>query len=169
MPCLLTKGFTLDCKDIGGVLEIKVKAFSPADIADITPQTDGSVTITVSAQTGWFKYELNKEQGTLEEKSPISVENRSVAYEQTIKFALYNLSKDKQVELDLLAKNRLWVAVKTTNGTAWLVGYDLGADVTELAKSTGKALTDRNGQDITIIGRSKTPMLDCTTNYGSLA
>lgn len=170
MPCSLTKGFNLDCKDsVGGIIEIKIKAFSPADLANFTVNTDGSVTISTAGQSGWYKYELNKENGTLEEKLTTNIENRSYAYEATVKFSLYNLSKDKQIELQLVAKNRLWVAVKTQEGTAWLLGYDTGADLSEVIASTGKALTDKNGYDVTIVSRQKVQMLDCTANYNSLA
>lgn len=168
MPCALTKGFSLDCKDVGGIVEIKIKAFSPSSLSDFAPQTDGSVTIAVTSETGWYKYELNKENGTLDEKQTVSVENGTVAYEQTVKFSLYQLAKDKQVELNMLAKNRLWVAVKTQSGTCWLIGYDMGADVTETTRATGKALTDKNGYEVTIVAKSKTYMLDCTTEYDNL-
>lgn len=169
MPCALTKGFTLDCKDgVGGIVEVKIKAYSPADLANITPQTDGSVTIATAAQTGWYRYELNKETGTLEEKLTANPETRSYGYEQTLKFPLYNLSRDKQTELQLVAKNRLWIAVKTSGGTCWLLGYDLGADLTESVGSTGKSFTDKNGYDITFVSKQKVQMLDCTTAYANL-
>lgn len=169
MPCALTKGFPLDCKDaVGGVVEIKIKAFSTTNIADFVPQTDGSVTIAAASETGWYKYELNKEDGTLEEKLIAPVANRTVSYEQTLKFSLFNLSKDKQTELRLVAQNRLWIAVKTASGTCWLLGYNLGADLVESNATSGKSLQDKNGYELTFSCKSIIPMLDCTTEYNNL-
>lgn len=168
MPCALTKGFTLDCKDgVGGVKEVKIKA-RPDDLSAITVNTDGSATIGVGLRTGWYTYELNKEDGTLEEKQSLNPANRTIAYDVTLKFSMFNLTKDKQTELQLVAKNELLVAVKLNDGSAWLLGYDLGGDLTERNYISGKAIVDKNGYDVTILFKGLRPILDITTDYSTL-
>ena len=74
MPCALTQGYTLDCKEsIGG---IKAVWFIPfADVTTITEASGVVTTITKSASKVFYKYQLVKQTSSLTENITASVEN----------------------------------------------------------------------------------------------
>ena len=81
MPCALTQGYTLDCKEsIGG---IKAVWFIPfADVTTITEASGVVTTITKSAGKVFYKYQLVKQTSSLTENITASVENGTVFYAQ---------------------------------------------------------------------------------------
>lgn len=170
MPCALTKGFTLDCKTTGGIVEIKVKAM-PSSLTGIVVNTDGTATFPAPPDPltkQWYTYKLEPQMGQLDEKLSANPSNRAYSYEQTLKVPLYVLSKDKQTELKLVAQNDLLIAVKDNNGNAWLMGYSTGADLTEAIGTTGKAFEDKNGYELTFVCKNTLHLLDITTSYNNL-
>lgn len=171
MPCSLTKSFSLDCKNgVGGVKEIKVKVM-PSSLSGLTLNTDGSLTFPAPPDPltkNWYTYQLNKEDGVFTEELEKSIPNRTIQYKQTLKFSMFNLTKDKQTELKLLAQNDLLVAFKLNDGTCWLIGYNVGADLTGYSYNSGKTYIDKNGYELTISCNSNIQVLDITTEYDDL-
>lgn len=166
MPCNLTTGFSPDCREaVGGIVEFKVKAF-PITEADFTI-TSGSVNVGTGSETGWHTYKLNVEHGDLTETINASIENQTLFYQQELKFNLNNLEASKQTELNLLAKNRLVVAVKLNTGKAFLIGLFNGAQVSGGTAQSGRAMGDRNGYEITLQAKSAIPMPECS-DYNNL-
>ena len=154
MPCALTQGYTLDCKDsLGGI-----KAVWMIESGNVTAITEASgivSAITKSAGKVFRKYELVKNTGSLTETITASVENGTVFYAQELSIILNKLQANTRNEILLLAQNTLLVVVQDANDKYWLLGRTQGCDVTGGTASTGTAQGDRSGYTLTITGSEK--------------
>jgi hypothetical protein len=154
MPCALTQGYTLDCKDsLGGI-----KAVWMIESGNVTAVTEASgivSAITKSAGKVFRKYELVKATGSLTETITASVENGTVFYAQELSIVLNKLQANTRNEILLLAQNTLMVVVQDANDKYWLLGRTQGCDVTGGTAATGTAQGDRNGYTLTITGAEK--------------
>lgn len=154
MPCALTQGYTLDCKDsLGGI-----KAVWMIESGNVTAVTEASgivSAITKSAGKVFRKYEMVKATGSLTETITASVENGTVFYAQELSIVLNKLQANTRNEILLLAQNTLMVVVQDANDKYWLLGRTQGCDVTGGTAATGTAQGDRNGYTLTITGAEK--------------
>lgn len=154
MPCALTQGYTLDCKDsLGGI-----KAMWVINHANVTAVTEASgivSAITKSAGKVFYKYELVKNTGSLTETITTSVENGTVFYAQELSIVLNKLQANTRNEILLLAQSTLMVVVQDANDKYWLLGRFTGLDVTGGTSATGTAQGDRNGYTLTFTGGEK--------------
>ena len=154
MPCALTQGYTLDCKDsLGGI-----KAVWMIESGNVTAVTEASgvvSSITKASGKVFRKYELVKSTGSLTETITASVENGTVFYAQELSIVLNKLQANTRNEILLLAQNTLMVVVQDANDKYWLLGRTQGCDVTGGTAATGTATGDRNGYTLTITGAEK--------------
>jgi hypothetical protein len=154
MPCALTQGYTLDCKDsLGGI-----KAMWVINHANVTAVTEASgivSAITKAASKVFYKYELVKNTGSLTETITTSVENGTVFYAQELSIVLNKLQANTRNEILLLAQSTLMVVVQDANDKYWLLGRFTGLDVTGGTSATGTAQGDRNGYTLTFTGGEK--------------
>lgn len=154
MPCALTQGYTLDCKDsLGGI-----KAVWMIESGNVTAVTEASgivSAITKSSGKVFRKYELVKATGSLTETITASVENGTVFYAQELSIVLNKLQANTRNEILLLSQNTLLVVVQDANDKYWLLGRTQGCDVTGGTAATGTAQGDRNGYTLTITGAEK--------------
>lgn len=149
MSCLLTQGFTWDCKvESAGVKAIYLVEFNTGDTV-----TKASGEITAHSLTGgraYFKWELEKETATFTPKIMPSQTNGAVAYEADIVFKLHGLSTAKRNELKLLAKTKSRVIVRDNEDNYWLCGADTGCDMVEATTEFGTAYGDFKGTNVTL-------------------
>jgi hypothetical protein len=154
MPCALTQGYTLDCKDsLGGI-----KAVWLINHANVTAVTEASgivSAITKAANKVFYKYELVKNTGSLTETVTASVENGTVFYAQELSVVLNKLQANTRNEILLLAQATLMAVVQDANDKYWLLGRVSGLDVTGGTAASGTAQGDRNGYTLTFTGGEK--------------
>jgi len=154
MPCALTQGYTLDCKEsLGGIKAVWLIAAS--NVSAITEASGIVSAITKSAGKVFYKYELVKQTGSLTETITSSVENGTVFYAQELSIVLNKLQANTRNEIMLLAKNTLVAVVQDANDKYWLLGRTMGLDVTGGTAATGTAQGDRNGYTLTFTGGEK--------------
>ena len=80
MPCALTKGFTLDCKDsLGGVKSVRLTTLAEYLVLDPTV-VGGEIDAWGSASTVFFKYDQLKETSSMTETINASAQNGTVYY-----------------------------------------------------------------------------------------
>lgn len=149
MACLLTQGFSWDCKsDTNGVDAIYLVEFNTADT-----YTKASGEVTAHALDGgrvYFKWELEQETTSFEQKIMPSDENGSVAYEAEIKIRGYGMTTAKRNELKLMAKTRMRCIVKDNEGIYHACGLDTGVRMQETGGNFGKGYGDFKGWEITL-------------------
>ena len=147
MACLLTQGFTLDCKDaVGGIKSIHLISWSASKFT----AASGEVTATTVASGSVFTYELPKATGSMTATTNVSVENGTTFTQTDVAFKLRRLSTTKRNEMKLLAQGRCYCIVKNNNDEYFLVGNEYGCDVTALVANTGTAMGDSNGYEVTL-------------------
>ena len=152
MPCALTQGYVLDCKDsLGGMTEVLFIAK-----ADVTATTEASgviTAITKAAGKRFYKYELVKETANFVENINASVENGTVFYQQELTIVLNKLQANTRNEILLLAQSLLVAIAKDNNGKYWYLGKNNGLDITAGNSGTGTAIGDRSGYTLTFTGK----------------
>lgn len=157
MPCTITKSRALPCRDsLGGVKNIYF-----ADYGDLSPSvtvdTDGKITAWDAGDTPEFwKYEV-KNSSSLEQAVTASTENGTLYYEQTCTVVLPKLSPQTHQQVNDIAKGRPHVVVEDNNGNFLLAGLNFGCNVNGGTVSTGTAMGDLSGYNLTLMGMEPLP------------
>jgi len=159
MACALTQGRAIDCRNsTGGVEEILI-----ANFGDITIDTVAAGVITALTQAGatsFYRYSLEKENGSLVETHTGSLENGTNVYDSVLDFNTKNLTASESEELTLLDQARLFVIVKDMNGSYWTVGAYHAADKLSGTSVTGAAFGDLSGYTYSISSKESVRMLE---------
>jgi hypothetical protein len=171
MPCALTTGFTLDCKDaIGGVKSVRLTTLAEYE-ALAAVVANGKVSSWGSASTVFFKYDQLKETSSMTETINASAQNGTVYYTPEVTIVLSKLESDKRNEIKLLAQNRLVAIVETNDETPkfFVVGVTTGLEVSAGTSATGTAYADLSGYNLTLSGLEAAPMLQLDPADATLA
>lgn len=165
MACNLTRSRAEACKDtVAGIKEVYLVDFGK--LGTITLDSDGQVsnmTGDASNDLTAFKYEV-KGNNSFETNVNASRENGTVFYEQVLNITLKKLTKEDHKELKLLSAGRPHLFVVDRNDNVFLMGRVEGADVTAGTVSTGNALGDFNGYNITFTAQETTPPDFCVVD-----
>ena len=163
MPCALTNGYKLGCRDnVGGITEVRLIAFNSVT-GTIVVDGSGVVTGTFPA-SGFYKYEVPKGAGQFTETVNASTENGTIFYQQELVFPINRMTQTVRNELRLLGLNRLMAIVTDRNGKYWLLGRSNGLDVTAGTAQTGTAMGDRNGYEMTFTGMEELPCSEVSSS-----
>ena len=153
--CTITAGFGLQCKDgIGGIKKIYLNAQS-GFAGTLTIDGTTELVTNCSSEDDLYEFILPKSTGSFTEEVSSSVENGTIFYTQTVTASFYTLTALRRKQLELIAKNRLFIVVLDVNDNYWVVGYEDGAEVTAASTTTGTAKGDMNGYTITFTADSK--------------
>jgi hypothetical protein len=159
MACNLTQGRIIDCRNsTGGISEVLI-----ANFGDITIDTVAAGVLTGLTQAGatsFYRYSLEKENGSLIETHTGSLENGSNFYDSVLDFNTKNLTASENEELTLLDQAQLFVIVKDMNEKYWTVGAYYAADKLTGTAVTGAAFGDHNGYTYSITAKEKARMLE---------
>ena len=156
MPCALTQGFILDCKEsLGGVKSVRFVEFD--NVASIA-YAAGVATLTMVASKKFWKYNQVRETSSFTETITANVQNGTIFYQQEVTVIINKLAAATRNEILLLAKNRLMAIVEDMNGAFWLIGAKNGLDITSGNSATGTASGDRNGYSLTFQAMEADPI-----------
>ena len=154
MPCALTQGYNLDCKDsYGGVKDIFIMEL--ANAVTITSGAGIVTGITKAATRLFYKYNLIVNTADGNDNLTNNRENGSTIVNQTISFPINKMTVSVRNELLLLAQARLLIVLVDQNGLGWLYGRDNGMMISTISGKTGKTLADRNGYEFAFEGTEK--------------
>lgn len=158
MACALTQGRAIDCRNsTGGISEVLI-----ANFGDITIDTvlAGVLTAITPTAATFYRYSLEKENGSLIETHTGSLENGTNFYESVLEFNTKNLTASENEELMLLDQSQLFVIVKDMNEKYWTVGAYYAADKLSGTSVTGAAMGDHNGYTYSISSKEAKRMLE---------
>lgn len=152
MPCVLTTGFTLDCRDaVGG---LKSVYFIEIDNISSFTESSGTITAITKVATKVFrKYELVLDTANFEEKLTGDRKAGTIFYAQTLQIILNKLRVAVRNEIKLLAQNRLVAVVETMEGSFFLLGKAQGLMLNAATAGSGTAMSDRNGYQLDFDGQ----------------
>lgn len=171
MPCALTTGFTLDCKDaIGGVKSVRLTTLAEYE-ALAAVVANGKVSSWGTPSTVFFKYDQLKETSSMTETINASAQNGTVYYTPEVTIVMSKLESDKRNEIKLLAQNRLVAIVETNDETPkfFVIGVTTGLEVSAGTSATGTAYADLSGYNLTLSGLEAAPMLQLDPADATLA
>jgi hypothetical protein len=154
MPCALTQGYALDCRDsLGGITEVY---FIEKGNVSSTTEASGVITaITKGSGKVFRKYELVPGTSSLTENINANVQNGTVFYAQELSIILNKLQANTRNEILLLAQNTLVAVVGDNNGKYWYLGKVSGINMSGGNGATGTAQGDRSGYTLTFSASEK--------------
>lgn len=151
MACLLTQGFTLDCRDgIGGIKEVYI-----IELANVSSYTESSGTVSaITKTTGskFRKYQLNRETSNATENITGSETNGTLFYTQNVTIVINKRNATIRNEIMLLAKNNVVIVTGENSGRYFLYGRTQGLQLVTGESGTGTAWGDRNGSSLPFAG-----------------
>jgi hypothetical protein len=161
MSCDIGHGRLETCKDsVSGLDAIYFINFGIAP-EDVTIDVDSVVT-EITGVTELYKYEL-KGANSFEQTIQTSRDNGTTYFEQVIVAQLKKQDITTHKTIKLLAYGRPHIVVRTRSNNYFIVGLERGADMTAGTISSGTALGDFNGYNLTFTGMENSPanFLDC--------
>ena len=157
MACALTRSRAEACKDVvAGIKEVYFADFGALGTVTLTDDEITNMTGDSSNNITLHKYEV-KGNNSFETTVNASRENGTVFYEQTLNITLKKLTKEDNKELKLLAAARPHIIIVDKNDNVFMMGLKEGADLTAGTVSTGNALGDFNGYNLTFTAQETSP------------
>ncbi len=175
MSCYISQGVSLnECSDsIGGIQAIFIAGGSGTTTGGLTGYTydaDDQITgITGTSGTTLYKFSLKRGTSSLTQNIQKSFENGTVFFEQVLEAVLFKYDADKRLILESLAqKDNLQIIAVDQNNVYYMCGQVRGMYVSGGAATSGLALGDRNGMNITFTGQEPVParVIACSTDAG---
>jgi hypothetical protein len=174
MSCDIANGRVEACKDaISGLLNIYFINYGDLPVPTASNPTYDAINTDVietwvpDAQLSLYKYELKGANG-FEQTIQTSRDNGTTFFEQvlTVQLKKQDIATHKNVKM--LAYGRPRIVVETRDHQYFLAGLDQGCDVTAGTVSSGTAMGDFNGYNLTFTAMEKIPanFLECTTEAG---
>jgi hypothetical protein len=158
MSCDITGGRLESCKEsVGGLRNIYVANFNVDMFDGLEYGSDNEITGLTAAVTT-FKFELRGENNTFEETNENSRDNGTSFWTQTGNIVLKVQDAATQKQLKLLSYGRPHIIIEDYNGNYRLAGAQNGVEVS-VSTSTGGAMGDLNGYNITFEGKELGPAL----------
>ena len=166
MACDISNGRLEACKDgisgLDAVYFINYGINYPTDVTFSATAGQEDVIVDVAGITDLYKWEL-KGANSFEQTIQTSRDNGTTFFEQAIvaQFKVLDITTHKTVKL--LAYGRPHIVVRTRSGNYFLAGLERGCDVTAGTISSGTAMGDFNGYNLTFTGMENipAPFLDC--------
>ena len=167
MPCALTQGYNLDCKDsAGGITEVYF--IERGNVSSIAANASGVITgITKAGGKRFWKYELPKETGSFTHNPTVSTENGTLFFEQNLTIVVNKLAADINTELKLLAQNILIAVVKDNNNKFWMLGKERGLDMSGSTSGSGTAFGDRSGYSLVFVGKEPDQLYEVNSSVAN--
>jgi hypothetical protein len=171
MSCVTLSGYTLDCnKSSGGVKKVYLVEFD--DVTAYAKSGAGLVTsITLTTSVVFKEYEVQREDSDWTQTFVGSRENRTIAWDQTLRLKIHKNNTAIAGEVSALAKLTGMAIVQNEDGNYWLLGADSGLEMTgTTAYQSGILREDGNMYTIEMGGKEKlnAPMIDSTIIAGLL-
>lgn len=174
--CLLTAGYGLPCRSVGGVspagvfiaewqcpgpgsMQITVGTVSsPSGDLPGIPQyvaTYGGITGFTGSTVSFYQFCQDIEIASLSETSVVSIENGTSYNEITLTFNVFNFGQDVQNIVTTLGAGRWRVIILGNDGNYYFMGYSNPVSITDGSGGINKALGDLNGYTFTMVGKEQ--------------
>ena len=159
MPCDITSGFTLGCRDnVGSIKNLYILSGSVTSVSDASEGLINGIT----GSGVFYQFELFRETSDYSENVTVAPENGTVVYDQTVNAVFFKMQTSTRNQIKVLAQNptiRMIVETNNESNTSKYVyvGEDYGVQLLTSAGGTGTLFGDRNGYTLTFTGREPNP------------
>ena len=166
MPCALTQGYSLDCKDsAGGITEVYF--IEKGNVSAIVSASGVVTGLTKASGKRFWKYELPKETGSFTHNPQVSNENGTLFFDQNLTIVVNKLSAAINTELKLLAQNIVVAVVKDNNNKYWMLGKERGLDMSGSTSGSGTAFGDRSGYSLVFVGKEPDQLYEVNSSVAN--
>lgn len=156
MACNISAGRLESCLDaVGGIRNMYLVNFGALE--GVTYGADDEITNFGTASVTAYKYELLATTNNLTQTINASRDSGTVFYDQILSVTLKKMSKEMNKELKLLAAGRPYIFVEDNMGNSWAIGITNGCSANGGTITTGGALGDLNGYQLTMQGQEGSP------------
>jgi len=165
MPCAITSGYTIDCREnIGGLKSVFIAEFG--NISGVT-EVSGLVTgITKATGKRFYKFEVPRATSNTSSNATGSEENGSLFYTHQVVLPLNKRDSTTANVVRTLAKNKLMVVTLDMDGNYRMFGKANGLYLASTENGSGTAAGDRNGYNITLTGVEPDDFLQVSSAVG---
>jgi hypothetical protein len=159
MPCDITSGFTLGCRDnVGSIKSLYILSGS---VTNVTDASEGLIN-GITGSGVFYQFDLFRETSDYSENVTVAPENGTVVYDQTVNAVFFKMQTATRNQIKVLAQNpaiRMIVETNNESNTSKYVyvGEDYGVQLLTSAGGTGTLFGDRNGYTLTFTGREPNP------------
>ena len=171
MACNLTRGLLVDCKDqIGGLKKIFFTQSYCSDIrASATFNGTNVLQMDTAGFANWdiyggstvnvFQYDLRPNLSSVTVNINSDPATGTTFFEQTLSLTLQKLTVAQTNELKLISYNRSQIFVLDNNDNVFLLGMDIGCDISGGTAVTGAAKGDMSGFTLELRAEEKDPLI----------
>lgn len=153
MACILSSGFTLDCRDsIGGVSEVWIGELDALNTSTFAVSAGVVTTMAMTGGKKFYNYKLRKNVAEAKADNAGDVANGAGYIMHSVEIQLDKFDVAKRNELRVLAKKPVIIIVKDMNGLNSVYGVYNGLDLTTGTAGTGKDANSLNGFVLTFTG-----------------
>lgn len=172
MPCAITGGYTIDCREAVGGIEaiylIENSALYDASGNSRVTEASGTVTAMTKASGKRF-YKIEVPRGTASSSNALtgSQENGTVFFTHQVVFPINSRNATVRNMISTLAKNRVTIVTKEMDGTYRMFGKEFGLFLDTTEAGSGTAAGDRNGYNLTFSSVEREDFLVVAANVAA--
>lgn len=172
MPCAITGGYTIDCRESVGGIEaiylIENSALYDASGNSRVTEASGTVTAMTKASGKRF-YKIEVPRGTASSSNALtgSQENGTVFFTHQVVFPINSRNATVRNMISTLAKNRVTIVTKEMDGTYRMFGKEFGLFLDTTEAGSGTAAGDRNGYNLTFSSVEREDFLVVAANVAA--
>ena len=157
MSCDLSSGRERPCKDsVGGLKAVYFINYGTITTSFSDTAGEEDVIDGLGSPVTAYRYDL-KGNSNLEQTITSSTDTGGTFFEQALTLVLPKLTIKDHKEIKLLTFGRPHIIVKDNNDNYFMVGLEHGADVTGGTISSGAAMGDLSGYNLTLTGTERAP------------
>jgi len=154
MPCAITGGYVIDCREsVGGIEAIYLIENSALyDGSGVSRVVEASGTVTAMTKASgkrFWKFEVPRATASSSNAMTGSQENGTVFFTHQVTFPINARSASVRNTISTLAKNRVTIVTKEMDGTYRMFGKEFGLFLDTTESGSGTAAGDRNGSVLT--------------------
>jgi len=165
MSCVLTTGWPLGCRSIGGIQGVYIGQYQApgASAMTIGLTANGSISSFTGATVSFYSFVQDAEVGSLVAAPQVSTENGTYFEEITLEFSMFGFTQEMKNTLNSLGQGRWRVIVLTQDGNYYLLGYNNPVNISGGNYGFGKAYGDLNGAMITMTSKEQMGLRQVST------
>lgn len=167
MPCSLTSGRIVDCKDsVGGIQKVFFSNYVNYEgLAGFTSTDDVVSAATSGTDVDVYEFDVRPETSSLTVTYQSDPANGTTFFEQSLSLTFQKFDSTDISDIRVICQGRPNVWVLDNNLNLFLIGAVYGCNVSGGNLVTGQGFGDLNGYTIDLVGKEQNPVYVATATY----
>jgi hypothetical protein len=172
MSCAVTAGYSIECRETVGGVEIvylieNSALYDASGVSRVTSTTGVVTALGKSSGKKFFKFEVPRGTANTGNGITSSIENGTFFFTHRVQFPINDRSATVRNIVTTLAKNRLTFVCKEGDGIYRMYGKEFGLQIETTEAGSGTALGDRNGYLLTFSSQEREDFLVVPSNIAA--